>query len=85
MEIQTTIDKGSTVLTGKGWYTQNEVKILFVLAKQSQSVEIFRLIKDIDPYAFISQSEVIGVYGKGFDRIKVSPRRRNTEKKNGEK
>lgn len=85
MEIQTTIDKGSTVLTGKGWYTQNEVKILFVLAKQSQSVEIFRLIKDIDPDAFISQSEVIGVYGKGFDRIKVSPRRRNTEKKNEEK
>ncbi len=73
-EIQNTIQKGSTVLTGKGWYTQSEVKILFVLAKQSQSVEIFRLIKDIDPDAFISQSEVIGVYGKGFDSIKVKPK-----------
>lgn len=32
---------------------------------------IFRLIKDIDPNAFVSQSAVIGVYGEGFDRIKV--------------
>ena len=56
------------------------MKILFVLAKQSQSVEIFRLIKDIDPDAFISQSEVIGVYGKGFDRIKVKPKPKSKPK-----
>ena len=29
------------------------------------------VIKDIDPNAFISQSAVIGVFGEGFDRIKV--------------
>ena len=50
---------------------QNDVKVLVVLAKKSQSIEIFRLVKDIDPNAFISQSSVIGVYGEGFDRIKV--------------
>ena len=32
---------------------------------------IFRLIKNIDREAFISQSNVQGVYGEGFDRIKV--------------
>ena len=32
---------------------------------------IIRLIKDIDPNAFVSQSAVIGVFGEGFDRIKV--------------
>ena len=32
---------------------------------------IFRLIKLIDPNAFVSQSAVIGVYGEGFDTIKV--------------
>ena len=30
-----------------------------------------RQVKDIDPNAFISQSSVIGVYGEGFDRLKV--------------
>jgi uncharacterized membrane-anchored protein YitT (DUF2179 family) len=40
------------------------------LAKKAQSLDIFRLVKDIDPNAFISQSNVVGVYGEGFDRLK---------------
>lgn len=63
--------RGVTILDGKGWYSKNQVKIIVVLAKKSQSVQIFRLVKDIDPNAFISQSSVIGVYGEGFDKIKV--------------
>ncbi len=63
--------RGVTVLDGTGWYSQKEVKVLVVLAYKRQSVEIFRLVKDIDPNAFISQSSVIGVYGEGFDRLKV--------------
>lgn len=63
--------RGVTVLSGTGWYSQNEVKVLVVLAKKSQSIEIFRMVRDIDPNAFVSQSSVIGVYGEGFDRIKV--------------
>ncbi len=63
--------RGVTVLTGTGWYSKNEVKVLVVLAKKRQSLDIFRLVKDIDPDVFISQSSVIGVYGEGFDRLKV--------------
>lgn len=62
--------RGVTVLDGIGWYSKNHVKVLVVLAAKRQSVEIFRLVKDIDPNAFISQSSVIGVYGEGFDRLK---------------
>nr|WP_320057111.1 YitT family protein [uncultured Bacteroides sp.] len=62
--------RGVTVLNGTGWYSKNDVKVLVVMAKKSQSIQIFRLVKDIDPNAFISQSSVIGVYGEGFDRIK---------------
>lgn len=63
--------RGVTVLDGIGWYSKNHVKVLVVLAYKRQSVQIFRLVKDIDPNAFISQSSVIGVYGEGFDRLKV--------------
>ncbi len=45
--------------------------MMFVLAKKRESPIIFRYIKDIDPNAFVSQSAVIGVYGEGFDHIKV--------------
>ena len=50
--------------------SKRNVKVLVVLAYKRQSVEIFRLVKDIDPNAFISQSSVIGVYGEGFDKLK---------------
>ena len=63
--------RGVTVLPGTGWYSKQDVKVLVVLAKKSQSLQIFRLVKDIDPDAFISQSSVIGVYGEGFDRLKI--------------
>lgn len=69
--IQKDTGRGVTVIDGQGWYSKQNVKVLMVLAKKSQSIFIFRLVKEIDPNAFISQSSVIGVYGQGFDQIKV--------------
>lgn len=69
--IGTKMNHGVTILDGHGWYTGKEVKVLCILARKSESVLIFRLIKTIDPNAFVSQSSVIGVYGEGFDEMKV--------------
>jgi uncharacterized membrane-anchored protein YitT (DUF2179 family) len=62
--------RGVTVLDGMGWYSKEPVKVLCVLARKSESVKIFRIVKQVDINAFVSQSSVIGVYGKGFDIIK---------------
>ena len=69
--ISTKIDRGVTLLNGQGWYSKKDIKVVVVLAKKTQSLDIFRLVKDIDPNAFISQSNVVGVYGEGFDKLKV--------------
>ena len=69
--IGTETGHGVTILDGHGWYTGKEVKVLCVLAKKFESTTIFRLIKFIDPHAFVSQSSVVGVYGEGFDEMKV--------------
>ncbi len=73
-EIATAINeqarRGCTILDGTGWYSQKEVRVIVVMAKKTESVTIFRLVKNIDPNAFISQSSVIGVYGRGFDQIR---------------
>ena len=69
--INTEIKRGVTLLHGTGWYSKQDVKVIVLLAKKSQSLDIFRLVKDIDPDAFISQSNVVGVYGEGFDKLKV--------------
>ena len=70
--IGTKMDHGVTILDGHGWYTGQERKVLCILARRSESADIFRLIKKIDSHAFVSQSAVIGVFGEGFDQIKVS-------------
>jgi len=69
--IGTEMQHGVTILDGHGWYTGKEMKVLCILAKKIESVNMFRLIKMIDPNAFVSQSSVIGVYGEGFDEMKV--------------
>ena len=70
--IGTKMDHGVTILDGHGWYTGQERKVLCILARRSESTAIFHLIKMIDSHAFVSQSAVIGVFGEGFDQIKVS-------------
>ena len=69
--IGTEMNHGVTILDGHGWFTGQEMKVLCILARKRESVSIFRLIKMIDPNAFVSQSSVIGVYGEGFDEMKV--------------
>ena len=66
--------RGVTVLDGTGWYTKQERKVLVVLAKKSESNIIFRIIQSIDPNAFVSQTLASGVFGYGFDKIKVKPK-----------
>jgi len=72
--LGTKTDHGVTILDGHGWYTGQERKVICILARKSESTYIFRLIKMIDPNAFVSQSAVIGVYGEGFDELKVKVR-----------
>jgi len=68
--INTEFHRGVTILDGTGWYSQQPVKVITVIARKNESSMIFRIVKEIDPDAFVSQSSVIAVYGKGFDVIK---------------
>ncbi|MEF9924279.1 MAG: YitT family protein, partial [Muribaculaceae bacterium] len=66
--------RGCTLLHGTGWYTKCDVKILIVMCRKIESVTIFRIIKSIDKEAFVTQAHVNGVYGNGFDDVKVKLR-----------
>jgi non-canonical purine NTP pyrophosphatase (RdgB/HAM1 family) len=79
--IGTQMNHGVTILDGHGWYTGRQMKVLCILAKKNESINIFRLIKMIDPNAFVSQSAVIGVYGEGFDEMRVSMKKEKKKMK----
>lgn len=80
-EIATAVNKeakrGVTVIEGRGWYTKQEVKMLLVWCRKIESVTLFRIVKSIDPDAFITQTKANGVYGKGFDTMKVRMKKKH--------
>lgn len=69
-EVVLNLDQGLTVLEAKGGYSQQDVKVLMLLAKKKDSQAILKMVKIVDPDAFISMGSVMGVYGQGFDKIK---------------
>ncbi|MFO8234457.1 MAG: YitT family protein [Bacteroidales bacterium] len=68
--VGTELRRGITILNGKGWYTQQDAKVLMILVRKSEANYILRIIKETDPDAFISMGNVMGVYGSGFEPIK---------------
>lgn len=64
------VRRGVTVMDGMGWYTKHNIKVLLIVCRKIESVTIFRIVKSIDPTAFITQANVNGVYGQGFDELK---------------
>ena len=68
--INSEIRRGCTIIDGMGWYSKNSQKIIVVMARKTESTSLFRLVKSIDQDDFVTQSNVVGVYGKGFDVLK---------------
>ena len=68
--VNTQLERGVTVLSGEGFYSKEKRQVLLILAKRYESRSIFQLIKRLDPQAFVSMSNVEGVFGEGFDTIK---------------
>ncbi|MBR6286973.1 MAG: YitT family protein [Bacteroidaceae bacterium] len=68
--INRDVHRGCTMMKAEGHYSNEETKVVMVLARKTESNKIFATVKHIDPAAFISQSKVIGVFGNGFDVLK---------------
>lgn len=66
------LHRGVTVLDGKGWYSQQNTEVLMVLTRKADLNVMLKYIKSIDPDAFLSVASVTGVYGKGFESIRLS-------------
>lgn len=68
--INTELSRGCSVIDGVGWYSKQPQKIVLVMARSNESTSIFRLVQRIDSDAFITQTNVSGVFGKGFEAMR---------------
>ena len=63
--------RGVTVMPAKGWFSKEDFNVVMVVPRQTDLNLLLSYVKTIDSAAFVSVSSVMGVYGKGFDAIKV--------------
>lgn len=66
---------GVTVLEGEGWYTHSDRKVIVSIIRRRDQAMMQRMVKQIDPYAFVSMTDASGVWGEGFDQMKVKDKR----------
>ncbi|EDN01537.1 MAG: YitT family protein [Pseudoflavonifractor capillosus] len=60
------LDRGVTILQGQGAYSGAEKKVLMCAFKQRQIVSIKKMVKELDPSAFIIVCDAHEVLGDGF-------------------
>ncbi|MCY1636041.1 YitT family protein [Marinifilum sp. D737] len=63
--------RGLSMVHTTGWYTREETKMLMLVIRKHETQNVFKVIKEVDPQAFISMGSVMGVYGLGFEEIRA--------------
>lgn len=65
-EINQKMERGVTILSGKGSYTGHSQNILYCVVARSEIMQLKNIINKIDPHAFVTVSSVHEVLGEGF-------------------
>lgn len=65
-QIHSKISRGSTLIQSRGGYTKLSREIIMTVLLKHQYSELERVVKDIDPTAFLIVSDVTEVHGEGF-------------------
>ncbi len=74
------VDRGVTMLYGEGGYRQEKTQIVLSIVSNRELPQVERLIRQIDPEAFMIVSRVTEVRGRGFSLSKHY----GDEQKNGD-
>lgn len=69
-KIVTLAHRGATIFDAQGWYTKENKKVVMVITRKHDYSIILKIVREIDPQAFISVGNVMGVYGSGFEKNK---------------
>lgn len=64
------VNHGVSVVDYKGWYSGQAKKMLIVVVRKNEAVDVLRIAKQVDPNVFMTMNTVMGVFGKGFEEIK---------------
>ncbi|SDN36771.1 YitT family protein [Alkalicoccus daliensis] len=60
------MDRGATLLQGRGSFTGSEREVLYCVVGRNEMVRLKNLISRVDPHAFVTLQDVQDVMGEGF-------------------
>ncbi|RSL33443.1 YitT family protein [Salibacterium salarium] len=60
------MNRGATVLQGKGTFTGSEKEVLYCVVARNELVRLKNLVERKDPHAFVTVNDVQDVIGEGF-------------------
>lgn len=67
--IMEDLDRGCTILSGKGGYTLDDTYILYTVLSRNEFIKLKQFIKETDAKAFITVNDTREVLGNGFKDI----------------
>ncbi|MDJ1111838.1 MULTISPECIES: YitT family protein [Macrococcus] len=65
-EINSLLDRGVTIISAHGHYSQTERPIIYCVVPRNEITRLKQIIHSIDPHAFVSLLDVHDVLGEGF-------------------
>lgn len=65
-QITTDLGRGVTFVSGMGYYSQQEMKIIYCVVSRNEMKQMKDIINKIDPFAFITITEAHEILGEGF-------------------
>ncbi|UJF14659.1 YitT family protein [Jeotgalibaca sp. MA1X17-3] len=68
-EIDRLLGRGMTLFNAEGYFRSNPTKVIMVVISRQQVMPLSRLVKQIDPNAFVVLTEVQSVTGEGFSYV----------------
>lgn len=63
--------RGITIWDAKGYWTGTGRTLMLLWCRKSDTYQIFRIVKEVDETAYITNSYVRSVYGNGFDMLRL--------------
>ena len=69
-QITQEVDRGVTVVDCHGWYTGQAKKMLVIVVRKNEAIDVLKIAKRVDPDVFMTMNTVMGVFGKGFEEVK---------------
>lgn len=65
-KIISDMDRGATLLKGRGGYTEAHKDVLYCVVSRSELIRLKHIVQSVDPYAFMTVHDVRDVLGEGF-------------------